>query len=205
VSEEEQAETHNNWATPQDLVDLIAHELDWKFTLDPCATPETAKCDEFCTPEDDGLSQSWKGHTVFCNPPYGRELPPWIIKGSEEFDEETKLCFLVTPRTDTTWWHESVPSASHLWFLQGRVPFEDAENPRNSPNAPSCLVLFQPHNGRPHPEVVFWDWRADMRKFRPGSPVLPENRHKKIRLIGKFVATGNLVDPQEAIWEKSKG
>lgn len=47
---------------------------EYRFTLDPCCTRETAKCDHFFTKEDDGLSRSWGGHTVFMNPPYGREI-----------------------------------------------------------------------------------------------------------------------------------
>jgi len=61
------------WATPQDLFDVLHAEFG--FTLDPCATAENAKCPKFYTWEGhNGLWQSWAGERVFLNPPYGREI-----------------------------------------------------------------------------------------------------------------------------------
>ena len=47
------------WETPQDLFDRLndIHH----FTLDVCAIPENAKCKDFFTPEENGLSQKWGG------------------------------------------------------------------------------------------------------------------------------------------------
>lgn len=70
------------WATPQDLFDALNAEF--HFTLDPCATPENAKCAKFYTKADDGLSRDWSGERVFMNPPYGREIGKWVKKISEE-------------------------------------------------------------------------------------------------------------------------
>ena len=36
----------------------------FNFTLDVCALPENAKCKAFYTPEDDGLSNPWRGGVV---------------------------------------------------------------------------------------------------------------------------------------------
>ncbi|WFD12231.1 DNA N-6-adenine-methyltransferase [Tepidibacter hydrothermalis] len=72
----------NEWATPQDLFDKLNEEF--KFTLDPCATHENAKCGKYYTIEEDGLKQSWKGEIVFCNPPYGREISQWVEKSYKE-------------------------------------------------------------------------------------------------------------------------
>lgn len=66
------------WATPQDFYDKLNAEF--HFTLDPCATPENAKCEKFYTKEQEGLAQDWTGETVFCNPPYGRKIGLWIEK-----------------------------------------------------------------------------------------------------------------------------
>lgn len=55
-------------ATPQDFFDNLNKEF--RFTLDPCATPENAKCEKYFTVEDDGLSKSRDNENVFCNPPY---------------------------------------------------------------------------------------------------------------------------------------
>lgn len=51
------------WATPQDFFDKLNEEF--RFTLDPCALPDNAKCKRFYTPEQDGLAQSWGGGGMF--------------------------------------------------------------------------------------------------------------------------------------------
>lgn len=66
------------WATPQWFYDELNKEFN--FTLDPCATHQNAKCEKYYTIEDDGLSKDWNGETVFCNPPYGRQIGPWVQK-----------------------------------------------------------------------------------------------------------------------------
>lgn len=66
------------WATPQYLFDELNKEFN--FTLDPCATPENAKCKKFYTKEDNGLNKSWENECVFCNPPYGRQIKSWVKK-----------------------------------------------------------------------------------------------------------------------------
>lgn len=70
----------DEWETPQDFFDELDREF--KFTLDACALPENAKCDRYFTPEQDGLKQKWAG-TVWCNPPYGREIGKWVKKAYE--------------------------------------------------------------------------------------------------------------------------
>ena len=47
------------WATPRAFFDAL--DAEFHFNLDPCATPENAKCGRFFTKEDDGLSRSWGG------------------------------------------------------------------------------------------------------------------------------------------------
>lgn len=82
----------NEWATPQAFFDELNREF--SFTLDPCATPENAKCSRYFTKEIDGLSQSWCGETVFCNPPYGRDIAKWVKKAHEEVERGQRLLCL---------------------------------------------------------------------------------------------------------------
>ena len=126
----------NEWETPQDLY----NELDkqYGFTLDPCATPSNAKNDNFYTKEDDGLSQSWSGHVVFMNPPYGREIGKWIKKASEE--KSACVVCLIPARTDTKYWHEFIfPKAHKIMFIKGRLKFGGHTN---SAPFPSAIVVF---------------------------------------------------------------
>lgn len=71
----------DEWETPQEFFDTLNAEF--HFTLDPCSTDENAKCAKHFTRQDDGLKQDWTGETVYCNPPYGREMPKWIAKCTE--------------------------------------------------------------------------------------------------------------------------
>ena len=73
----------DDWETPQYLFDLLNDEF--HFTLDVCASEKNAKVKNYYTKERDGLSQDWTGHTVWCNPPYGREMPLWIEKCYKHF------------------------------------------------------------------------------------------------------------------------
>ena len=96
----------NEWATPQAFFDELNKEFD--FTLDPCATPQNAKCARYFTKEIDGLAQSWRGEVVFCNPPYGRDISKWVAKAyTETLSGGQNLLFCLYPperiqRTSTT-------------------------------------------------------------------------------------------------------
>ena len=58
------------WETPLALFDRLNNVFG--FETDVCALPETAKCENYYTPEIDGLAQEWEGY-CWMNPPYGRE------------------------------------------------------------------------------------------------------------------------------------
>ena len=92
-----------DWDTPQEFFDKLDNQF--HFNLDPCATPQSAKCKKYFTEEDDGLIQDWKGHAVFVNPPYGRDIVAWVKKGYEESKKHNTLVVMLLPsRTDTKWW-----------------------------------------------------------------------------------------------------
>lgn len=45
--------------TPQDFFNRLKDIFN--FTLDVCALPENAKCENYFTPADNGLEQKWMG------------------------------------------------------------------------------------------------------------------------------------------------
>ena len=49
----------NEWETPQGFYEQLNRKF--TFTLDPCCTESTAKCDKFFTTVEDGLQQDWSG------------------------------------------------------------------------------------------------------------------------------------------------
>lgn len=49
----------DEWSTPQDVFDRLDSEF--HFNLDPCATEENHKCENFFSQKDNGLSKNWGG------------------------------------------------------------------------------------------------------------------------------------------------
>jgi len=131
---------NDGWATPQGFFDELSQR--YNFTLDPCATDATAKCEKYFTKEDDGLAQDWSGNSVFMNPPYGRGIAKWIKKAYEEGQKQkTVVVCLIPSRTDTKYWHEYCMKAHEIHFIKGRLKFGDS---KNSAPFPSAVVVFRP-------------------------------------------------------------
>ena len=130
----------DQWETPQVFFDKLNSEFG--FTLDPCAEEQNHKCALYFTKEIDGLSQSWAGHRVFCNPPYGKEIKAWIEKSFREvYTGEAELVVMLVPaRTDTAWFHDYIYNKSEIRFIKGRLKFG---NSKNSAPFPSMVVVFR--------------------------------------------------------------
>jgi site-specific DNA-methyltransferase (adenine-specific) len=130
----------DQWATPQWFFDELDEEF--KFTLDPCADRFNHKCSKYYTKEQDGLSKDWGGETVFCNPPYGREIPQWVQKCFDEVYSGRCLCavMLIPARTDTQWFHKYIYKRAEIRFVKGRLKFGDSTN---SAPFPSMVVVFR--------------------------------------------------------------
>ena len=126
----------DDWATPQWFYDELNSEF--KFSLDPCADEYNHKCDAYFTKEDDGLSKKWDG-TVFCNPPYGREIGKWVAKAYDEAKNGCVVVMLIPARTDTKWFHDFIYRKAEIRFIKGRLKFGDS---KNSAPFPSMVVIF---------------------------------------------------------------
>ena len=125
----------NEWATPQELFDELNQEF--RFTLDPCATHENAKCEKYYTVTEDGLSKDWTGETVFCNPPYGRQIGKWVAKA---YNTKTTTVMLIPARTDTSYFHDYIYGRTEIRFIRGRLKFGDGK--KDAP-FPSMIVVFR--------------------------------------------------------------
>ena len=133
------------YETPRAIYDPLHRK--YTFTLDPAASHWNALADRYCTEdgffrkvhsferevfpdgyeqlsEEDGLTHSWQGQVVFCNPPYGREIRRWVQKMAEESQGYSLIVALLPARTGTNWWHEWVLPYADVQFLQGRIHFE---------------------------------------------------------------------------------
>ena len=131
----------DDWETPQWLFDQLNEEF--YFGLDVCASAENTKCLYFFDKKTDGLRQNWGGRgTIWCNPPYGREISAWVQKAAEEAEHGNTTVMLIPARTDTKWFHEYVYQKPNveIRFLKGRLKFGKAEN---SAPFPSMILIFR--------------------------------------------------------------
>lgn len=146
--------TTDDWATPQAVYDMLNEEF--QFNLDPCASPENAKCDLYYTKEQDGMIQDWSGHRVFCNPPYGRELPKWVKKAYESYLGGATVVMLIPARTDTSYFHDYIYHKAEIRFIRGRLKFGNA---RNSAPFPSMIVVYKQKKAMKYNNDYQQGWR----------------------------------------------
>lgn len=132
-----------HWETPPEVFDPLHREFD--FTLDPCATPETAKCAKFWTEVENGLEHTWQGERVYMNPPYGREVYAWTRKARAESRGSALVVGLLPASTDLKWWHDDVVAArAEVRYIRGRVRFLTGGPYRASGFFASVIVIWRP-------------------------------------------------------------
>lgn len=88
----------DDWETPQDFFDAL--DAEFNFQLDVCASNANAKCDKYFSKDENGLAQKWitEGGSVWCNPPYGRQISEWVKKASEESKINNQTVVMLVPR-----------------------------------------------------------------------------------------------------------
>jgi len=126
------------WETPLELFDPLNDEF--HFTLDPCASSRNFKCAHFFDEAANGLDRDWRGHRVFMNPPYGREIYDWTRKAR---DSGALVVGLLPASTDLAWWHEDVVGRAEVRYLRGRVRFLTGGPYRASGFFASVIVIWR--------------------------------------------------------------
>ena len=155
----------DDWMTPPEVFEPV-HDF-VGFDLDACATDASvARLGQFITPEEDALAVSWskRGSRVWCNPPYGRGIKDWFIKGAHEAANLEALVLLVYANTDTSYWHNQVAGclyAKKVVFIKPRVKFVlPGESVRAGAPKGSALVFYSRHaQGRLTHD--YWDYQAE--------------------------------------------
>ncbi|MBN7792405.1 DNA N-6-adenine-methyltransferase [Microbacterium esteraromaticum] len=123
-----------------------------QFTLDAAAAEHNAKCGRYFTRETDGLSQSWAGELVWCNPPYS-QIAPWVRKAWAEWSSTRGIVMLLPAnRTEQQWWqrlvepHRDRGTGLRVEFLAGRMRFLKPGQTRIGPNERPpfgvCLLIW---------------------------------------------------------------
>ena len=144
-----------DWATPWELFRAIERRYG-TFDVDVCADASNTKVPfAYYSVEQDGLRQQWRGQ-CWANPPYAKEAGQFAAKALKEARRGATVVMLTFVRSDTRWWHETVPHASELVLLRGRVSFERPGQKSAAAPMASCLIVFTPAGGPP--KLDHWDW-----------------------------------------------
>lgn len=137
--------------TDPNFVRSLEERFGEPFTLDVAAAPHNTKAPRFFTRADDGLSQSWAGERVWCNPPYSN-LHAWMEKAWFEYITTRGIVMLLPAnRTEQKWWQELVePQRDHkgspltVEFLPGRMRFSRPDaviGPKGDRPPFGCVLL----------------------------------------------------------------
>lgn len=141
----------DDWETPSGLFEELNKEFN--FTLDAAASDTNHKLPRYYTEFDSGLSHSWEGERVFCNPPYSRKTKnnpgqeAWIEKAYNEAQNGALVVMLIPARTDTKAFHRYILGNAEVRFIEGRLRFEVNGTPRDAAPFPSMIVVFRPKGG----------------------------------------------------------
>ena len=142
----------DEWATPQWLFDKLNSEFN--FTLDPASDGVNNKCAKHHTIQTNGLTHSWKGESVFINPPYSKTYD-WVSKAYHEAaGGNTTIVMLLPARVDSRWVHDFCLDpllVKSVTFIRGRLKFG---NSKNSAPFPSMIVEFGHPNKVPTPPEI---------------------------------------------------
>lgn len=128
------------WLTPPHILEALG-----EFDLDPCSSLDrpwdTAK--NHYTVDDDGLIQPWFGR-VWCNPPYGPKMGPFL----EKLAAHDNGIALIFARTETRAFFDFVwDKADALLFLKGRLRFHKPDGSLGgTAGSPSVLIAYGQDN-----------------------------------------------------------
>lgn len=111
------------WYTPRHILERVYYVMN--IDLDPASpNPPTVKAKKFYTKKENGLLQPWNGN-IYLNPPYGRDLPPWISKLLIEWhlSHVTNAILLVPAKVDTVWFNLIASKSACICTIRGRLHF----------------------------------------------------------------------------------
>lgn len=144
--------SREDWGTPRAFFNKL--DAEFHFTLDAAASAENHKCADYFSKEKDAFigkwesDRDWGNGTVWCNPPYGRDIARWIKKAHGAALQGATVVMLLPSRTDTKWFHELLYGVKwvEIRFIKGRLTFEGAPAPAPFP---SMLAIFRPYPDSP--------------------------------------------------------
>lgn len=169
-------DTRSDWETPADLFTKL--DAEFGFTLDAAANETNRKCERWlegpCDPRivpagdvnwlicQCGICSDWMDHTVWLNPPYGREIGVWVMKCLASARAGATVMALLPANPDTVWFRTVWDSAHEVRFLSKRVQFVGTTS--SNPGGSMVAIWRRPQGGmlRNGPLVTLWDWSREV-------------------------------------------
>ncbi len=100
----------------------------FNFTLDAACDSTNAKCDKAFRIDlgVDGITESWRGERVFCNPPFSQKRD-WIEKAKLEVEHNgCPVCVMILPLNcmSTNFFYDLVIKGGYKYQIpKGRIQF----------------------------------------------------------------------------------
>lgn len=131
------------WNTPEWFIGRLTQALGL-VGLDPCSNEWSvvrARTEYRLERGEDGLSLPWADRgLVFVNPPFGREIPRWMLRCETSGAEE--VVALVPARVDAKWWHRAHLSCAAVILWRGRFAFRKRSSDRGNAPFPSSVFYW---------------------------------------------------------------
>jgi site-specific DNA-methyltransferase (adenine-specific) len=133
------------WGTPPEIKEQILAEF--KVDLDAAGDAELHIVENYLTDALNG--KPWPGKIIFCNPPYGRKLAPFVREMHRQATEYGAMVLGLIPfRCRAAWWHDCVIGrADEVRCFRKRIKFVRPDGTRGkfTGSCDSCLVIWGGH------------------------------------------------------------
>lgn len=117
----------DNWRTPKFIYDYFIYELNCIDTF------------EYNSLQNEFEIDRGRNLKLFCNPPFSKlkDIPKWIKHNFCDLNNEIYL--LIPARTDTKYFHEMIQLKPFIYFIKGRLKYNDVDK---SAPFPTILLHF---------------------------------------------------------------
>lgn len=137
ITEPANHQSENTWFTPKSIIEKLG-----SFDLDPCTSihrPFDIGKDSICYDAgQNGLTIPWQGR-VFVNPPYGKEIGPFI----EKFSIHRDGLMLIFARMGSVYIQELLKSGAFIYCLRKRIHFLEKNGiKKTNAGTDSCFVFY---------------------------------------------------------------
>lgn len=134
------ADSIQDRATPQSLVDLIAQRFGVEFVIDLAASAENKKTECYIGEEINSLAMNWDlaiseidyddmiPRCAWLNPPF-KSVGPWMEKCKIESAKGCKIISLTLSSLGSNWFRDHVEGNAMTFILRDRVTFEGCKDP----------------------------------------------------------------------------